>query len=634
MSAANEATSSSGAAWCRRFIEGRCGTASVRLLDEHDADDTEGASRAFVLSLAEVDLGDDAAAATMDEYLAVLALVLPDNRVVLRFVSPNSMRSASRSVGARRVVTDVAIRTPGEFDEVSLLVYRIRPTLTAQRALVAIETAIEVFDAASDDDDLVVGRAVLELLEVLDVEDASEILVCGRGLRFGGRSSRATVRDVALVMTPSDAAPINELSFAERTLRYRSTGVRLQGPAYAMLRFAPRSTRESVLELIEEIRRRHQRDLQAGDHSESFERFLGRQADEAKEKTIEAMFAHSLMPPVVTPIVVEVAHNLQSAMDLTEVPPGPLRARSLAMRMEIEQTMGISIPGLRVRINASDLPDGTYIFMLDEIPVVSGNLNMDKFLCLADAEIVGDAEEAMVPDGSGRKACWIPASRAEEASRMGFETWDTTAYITEHLRALILANLNLFATADAIDGLVLEADATGALLDKLRAARGGLPRFGQVIHALLLEQLPVVPIGPLAAGYLDLASRPPDEIAGELRLCPSIVAWLARDVARWKLFRLDDGFEAAIGRGVSRDRDACVLSLEPVLAQELLSAVRDARKGADNAVEVLCVENNELRTFVRSLIELEFPQIRVLARREIERVVGVPSPVATISLKR
>jgi hypothetical protein len=51
---------------------------------------------------------------------------------------------------------------------------------------------------------------------------------------------------------------------------------------------------------------------------------------------------------------------------------------------------------------------------------------------------------------------------------------------------------------------------------------------------------------------------------------------------------------------------------------------------ADRRRPVLIVEDWRLRPFVKSLIVLEFPEIRVVARREVEGVSGVPAPSATI----
>jgi hypothetical protein len=48
---------------------------------------------------------------------------------------------------------------------------------------------------------------------------------------------------------------------------------------------------------------------------------------------------------------------------------------------------------------------------------------------------------------------------------------------------------------------------------------------------------------------------------------------------------------------------------------------------------VLVVEDASLRPFVRGLLVLEFPlRVKIVARREIQGVVGLPAPKATISL--
>jgi type III secretory pathway component EscV len=179
----------------------------------------------------------------------------------------------------------------------------------------------------------------------------------------------------------------------------------------------------------------------------------------------------------------------------------------------------------------------------------------------------------------------------------------------------------------------LGGDPAGAALqDRLARARGGLPRFVEIAGSLVMEKLPILPLSPLVERYLELAGQPTADVAEEVRLVAAVRAALIRDVETWKVYTLDDGFEDALRDGVRREGDAAVLALEPKPTQSMLAAVREAVVPADRHRAVLIVEDWRLRPFVKSLIILEFPEIRVVARREVEGVSGVPVPSATIGV--
>jgi type III secretory pathway component EscV len=330
--------------------------------------------------------------------------------------------------------------------------------------------------------------------------------------------------------------------------------------------------RQSVREFIAEVRRRHQprsNDAAAREKAESFANFVDRQAIRRRQEVINATFGHHNILPMVTPVAVEAAGNLEQTIALSDDPPSRFKQIITAMRESIAAIFGVRVPDLRVRLNETDLPDGTYIIMLEEIPLVIGNVNPKQLFCLATvAQLVassgGDWKEsdltaAALPDDSGREGCWISAEHGEKVRSAGFETWDAAAYIEAHLRSLLTDNLDLFAKLDELEQLFLamepgEPDAE-TLLSRLRAAPGGLPRFGEVVRSLLLEQLPIRDLRALTVHYLEVVDALTLDVAEELRRVPTLHAHITRDAAQWRLFTLAEEYEAKIRMGIiARDR--------------------------------------------------------------------------------
>ncbi len=126
------------------------------------------------------------------------------------------------------------------------------------------------------------------------------------------------------------------------------------------------------------------------------------------------------------------------------------------------------------------------------------------------------------------------------------------------------------------------------------------------------------------------------EIAEEMRLAPAVRAHLTRDLADWRIFTLDETFEASLQEGIIREGDGAVLALQPELTQKLLTAVKNlvqpVRSAANGMPCVLVVEDWRARPFVQSLLVLELRWLRVVARREIEGLANVPVPLGRIAV--
>ncbi|MCI0664789.1 MAG: hypothetical protein L0220_27315, partial [Acidobacteria bacterium] len=90
-----------------------------------------------------------------------------------------------------------------------------------------------------------------------------------------------------------------------------------------------------------------------------------------------------------------------------------------------------------------------------------------------------------------------------------------------------------------------------------------------------------------------------------------------------------------IGRSLIFQGDAALLAIEPELTQEALSAVRKVVNDQLPASTrpVILIEDWRLRPFIRKLVELEFPLLKVVAQREVAQVEpGLLQTFATISL--
>lgn len=323
---------------------------------------------------------------------------------------------------------------------------------------------------------------------------------------------------------------------------------------------------------------------------------------------------------MVTPIVVEVASDVvpliegDAAAGLAE----DLTASLNAMKTRIQHTYGAKIPGVLFRANEGDLPEGSYVLMLGEVPLVLRNLIVGERFTPASAEFLASLN-VLGTEGAnpltGQPGSWIKQDDWAKVEDAGAELWSPTDYLIRDLEALIERNLIDFVGHQEVAELVGNEIPGG--LDSLADRPGKLTALTTVCRALLSERAPISPFREIYDLFEQLHSAGVglQDIVEKVRSLPSIRERLPGNRPGYPLFETGPAFEAEIRNSVYRSDHHALLAMEPEPCQALLVAVRDT---VANRRAALVVNSTELRPFVRLLVEIEFPQLHVLSRAELQ----------------
>jgi tetratricopeptide (TPR) repeat protein len=322
----------------------------------------------------------------------------------------------------------------------------------------------------------------------------------------------------------------------------------------------------------------------------------------------------------VTPIAIEAAGNLGPLLQGDDGDLTPQFAEYLKlMRWGLDDLFGFTVPTARVRINQSDLPDGTYIILLNEIPLVSGNIDLTRGLCnetvdrLALLNVKG--EEAINP-ANGSECSWVGQGDWQKVKDADLDIWTPAEYIILHLSAVIRKNPTELVGIQAVVDLL--RDKAEEQYSRILSAQGGLPRFTSVLQALLAEEVPIKELPSICDCYLDSLNLPTYDIPEEIRCLEAVRKDILGNTPDTPIYRLGENLVSLIAHGIQRDGEAAVLALEPEPTQDALTAVRNevANLPPISRNPVIFVEDWRMRPFVRKLVELEFPHLAVLSRRE------------------
>jgi hypothetical protein len=334
--------------------------------------------------------------------------------------------------------------------------------------------------------------------------------------------------------------------------------------------------------------------------------------------------------PAVAPIALEVGRNLvplvisegnalsQQFLELFDI-----------MRDDLRYELGIEVPAIRVRGNELDMPAGSYLIMMNEIPLVMGDVDENRALCNATVEELRlldvEAETAWNP-ANGAECAWVQRKDWEKVLGEGtadhkddLRLWKATEYLILHLSSVIWRNAAEFVGVGAAADLIRAE--SQELYNRIRAVRGGLTAFTEILRTLLDELVPIKSISVLCTKYLEMvdAELPFYEMIEEVRCLDEIRRAPCRKGDTVPVYNLGTRFVETIERGIIWSGSAAILSLEPEAVQDALSAVRAelGRLPPNAPGPSILVKDWKLRRPIRKLVQIEWPHLRVLARREL-----------------
>jgi len=324
--------------------------------------------------------------------------------------------------------------------------------------------------------------------------------------------------------------------------------------------------------------------------------------------------------PVVTPIVVEVAADLTPYMegDMGSTMSVELERNTTEMRERIFNQFGVKIPGIRYRGNETDLSYGSYLIMINEIPVEIGYIIQGKRFFPGPPEELNkfdiDCEIANNPQ-QGDEGCWIDQNELEKMEKNGFELWNVVEYIIRHLETVIRKNLMEFiGHQEIMNNLKTE---NIEIYEELKNNTNKITAFTAVCRALVSEEAPIKPIGKIYEKFDKLYSKNynPVNIVEKIRSIPEIRSNLSGNGKKYSFFQLGKRFEKEFKNSICKENSHQFLALEPIRCQDFLNVVRDKIEGDNNFG--LVVQSAELRPFIKLFFELEYPDIQVLSRKEL-----------------
>ena len=243
------------------------------------------------------------------------------------------------------------------------------------------------------------------------------------------------------------------------------------------------------------------------------------QVREQRDKRIQAQKMQEgqsqQMLPVVTPIALEVSADLIPLVEDAGEGSKFLGEMVPMMRDGLFYELGVRFPGIRVRGNETDMPAGSYLIMINEIPLVMGTVSLDKVLVNDTAErlrLLNIEGETATNPANGNECAWIDAEYKEVAEQAGLTTWDAAGYIVLHLSSVLRKNAAEFVGIQEVMNMLEQLE---------QAFRGAPERLCALSGQRAAWPVPADRHPPALGGRGDLDSRPAVDPPVPRRVGPS-----------------------------------------------------------------------------------------------------------------
>lgn len=292
--------------------------------------------------------------------------------------------------------------------------------------------------------------------------------------------------------------------------------------------------------------------------------------------------------PLVTPIALELARDLAPWVEPDAHGASRLMDPLLPSMLELlRRRYGFRFPGVRVALSDGQLPGGTAVVLIDEIP--ERTARFDLTLPVAEQQDVAEALCGLLFD----TLCGTPQAflHLDEVHR---------------LASLLPAATVQRAVPRVVSWIVLT----------------------RILQALLEEQVGIAPLHAVleALGACDPERATFNDCVEAVRqaLAPQIAEHFLSGRQSLPVLVAHEHAEARLRRTLHLDDPDAVPAADPQGLLDLLATVRDAMQALGDGIDapVLLVADSRIRAGLRRLVKQEFPELHVLSRQELP--AGLP----------
>lgn len=214
--------------------------------------------------------------------------------------------------------------------------------------------------------------------------------------------------------------------------------------------------------------------------------------------------------PQVEPIGLNLGYKLVTLVDATK--GSPLSQRIRGVRQVISETCGVLLPEIRIRENFR-LKPSQYSIHINGIRIATGEIQADKLMAIAGAELYGEIDGVLDTDPAyGMAIIWIQPEQKAKALNLGYQVVDCASVVATHVNKVARQHLPELFNYDDITPLHHRLSQQAPKLAEDLIQQFNYSLLLRIYRQLLLEQISLKDINTIAATLLDSAALTKDPV--------------------------------------------------------------------------------------------------------------------------
>ncbi|HET9451484.1 MAG TPA: flagellar biosynthesis protein FlhA, partial [Aggregicoccus sp.] len=299
------------------------------------------------------------------------------------------------------------------------------------------------------------------------------------------------------------------------------------------------------------------------------------------------------------------------------------------LRDELFLELGVRIPGIRVRTQATYLPAGQYRILIDEVPAATGEVHAGQLYALSPPEELSfldvGAQPALEP-ATGRAISRVPEAGRSRLELAQIAVRRPGELIAEHLHAVLRARAAVLLGVQEVQGLLEGLEQQAPALVKEALQKVPLPLLTEVLRKLVQEQVSIRNMRTLLEALVSPTTEGDASALAE-RCRQALHRYLSHKYAPsgpLYAYLVDPGVEESLRSGGARG---------PLPEPERVAAILEGVRRIAHGGKAVLLTAPDVRRTLRRLCEGAFPDVAVLTYSELDadlqiRPVGRLAPVA------
>lgn len=331
----------------------------------------------------------------------------------------------------------------------------------------------------------------------------------------------------------------------------------------------------------------------------------------------------------VDPIELEFGYGIIPLADVNQ--GGDLLDRVVMIRRQIALELGAVVPIIRLRDNIQLNPN-QYIIKIKGIQVSEGEILFDHYMAMNPGYVEEEITGIPTFEPSFHlPAIWITENQRERAESMGYTVVDPPSIIATHLTEIIRQHISELLTRQDVSHLVENLKETNpSLVEELVPKLLGIGEIQKVLQNLLKEGVSIRDLLSIFETLADYAAttRDTDILTEYVRqgLKRAISARFFPANETTSIVTLDPKIEQEVMSAVKQTEQGAYLSLEPERTKQIMNAVEtEVGKLESLGKAPIILTSPIVRMYFKRLTEDYFKDLIVVSYNEIESNIELQS---------